>query len=358
MDIPRHQVLAHRALRHGLHRDQPDPARLAVFDLGVQDAGARSPQVALAARLPADAPLDAFTTIWAHRGAPHLLRTTDLPALATALWPRTDADAIARLNASGTTLRRAGIPGLTAYTTAATAMREVVDTEKPRGQVSTELTARLPADYSYDCATCAATHVYGSIFQIVGLFAGVTVHAESRPTLLRPLPHRHPVPTESTGPGPIIDAYLRLHGPATPADVAAFLDTTQAQVKPAWPAGLVQTTDGRWFPESELDALRDAPPPDFLRLLPPLDPWLQTRDRALIVPDPAHHKRLWRMIGNPGAVLHRGEITGTWRTKTTGKTLTITLDAFDTPIPTKAVDAEAHRVAAARGLTDVRVTTT
>ncbi|RLK58625.1 DNA glycosylase AlkZ-like family protein [Actinokineospora cianjurensis] len=355
MDITRAQVLAYRAATHGLHRDQPDPARLAVFDLGVQDAGSRSPQVALAARLPTDTPLDGFTTLWAHRGAPHLLRATDIPALAAALWPRTDADATARLNACGTALRRAGIPGLTAYTAAATAMREVVDTEKPRGQVSTEITARLPAPYGYDCTVCAATHIYGSLFQTIGLFAGVTVHAESRPTRLRPLPHRHPIPTEPTGAGPVIDAYLRLHGPATRAEVAAFLDTTQTHVAPVWPDDLVEIGDGRWFPEAHLDALRTAPTADLVRLLPPLDPWLQTRDRALIVPDETHRKQLWRMIGNPGAVLANGEIVGTWRTKTSGKTLTLTIDPFTTLTVGEQIEAEAHRVAAARGMRDVRV---
>ncbi|MBM7774581.1 hypothetical protein JOD54_004785 [Actinokineospora baliensis] len=354
MTPTRDQILAYRVARHGLHRDTTDPAALTVFDLGIQDAGSRSPHVALAARLPAQTQLDGFTTTWAHRGAPHLLRTTDIPALATALWPRTDADAAARLNACGTALRRAGIPGLTAYTTAATAMREVVDTEKPRGQVSTEITAKLPAPYAYACRVCAATHIWGSLFQVIGLAAGVTVHADTRPTVLRPLPDQHPIPEESTGAGPIIDAYLRLHGPATPADLASFLDTTQAQVKPAWPDGLVDLGDGRWFPETDLDDLHNPPGPDVLRLLPPLDPWLQTRDRALIVPDEAHRKQIWRMIGNPGVILDRGEITGTWRTKTSGKTLTITIDPFT---KTRDLTTEAERVATARGFNNVRLTT-
>ncbi|GAA3000060.1 DNA glycosylase AlkZ-like family protein [Actinokineospora diospyrosa] len=351
----RAQVLAYRVARHGLHRDTTDPTALAVFDLGVQDAGSRSPHVALAARLPTDAPLRGFTTTWAHRGAPHLLRTRDIPDLATALWPRTDADATARLSGCGTALRRAGIPGLDAYTAAAHAMRDTVDTEKPRGQVSTEITARLPAPYAYDCTVCAATHIYGSLFQIIGLFAGISVHADTRPTRLRPLPDRHPVPQRSTGATPVIEAYLRLHGPATTAEVAAFLDTTQTQVKPVWPDDLIDLGDGRWFPETDLDALRTAPDPDVLRLLPPLDPWLQTRDRALIVPDDTHRKRLWRMIGNPGAVLDRGEIVGIWRTKTSGKTLTITVEPFTGT--TRDLTAEAERVATARGFRDVRLTT-
>ncbi|WP_026421132.1 DNA glycosylase AlkZ-like family protein [Actinokineospora inagensis] len=356
LDIPREQTIAYRALRHGLHRDTTTATDLAVFDLGVQDAGSRSPQVALAARLPGEPDLDGFVTLWAHRGAPHLLRRADVTALAGALWPRTDADAWARLGACGTALKRVGVPGLHAYTTAATALREVVDTEKPRGQVSGELTARLPAAYAFDCGPCATTHVYGSLFQLIGLFAGVTVHAEHRPTLLRPLPDRHPVPTTGD-PTPVITDYLRLHGPATIADVAAFLDTTQTQVKPAWPTNLVELGDGRWFPESDLDTLRTAPTPDVVRLLPPLDPWLQTRDRALLVPDVTRQKQVWKVIGNPGALLIHGEIAGTWRTKTTGKTLTLTLDPFE-PLPAttvKTIAAEAEHVATARGFTDVHV---
>ncbi|PPK65287.1 crosslink repair DNA glycosylase YcaQ family protein [Actinokineospora auranticolor] len=365
MKVTRAQVLAHRVARHGLHRETTALHELAVLELGIQDAGGGSPRVAAAARLPEGTDLDddRLVTVWAHRGAPHLLRRADLPALAAALYPATDADATARLGACGTALRRAGHPGLAAFAAGVAAMHAVVDSPKPRGQVSGEMTALLPGPFAYDCSVCAATHVYGSLFQLVGLAAGVRVRAASRPTVLAPVDPDWVIPAGPAGAGPVADAYLRLHGPATLADLAGFLDTTQTQATPAWPADLAAVdVDGavRHLPEADLAALRDAPDPPGPRLLPALDPLLQGRDRDLLVPDETHRKRLWKVIGNPGAVLVDGEVVGTWRTKAAGKALGVTVDAFGTLAKTTRglLDAEAHRAAAARGFAEARVTHT
>ncbi len=356
MEVDRRRVIAYRVARHGLHRDASE---LRVLDLGVQDAGARSPYVALAARLPGAVDAD-LVTVWTFRGAPHLIRRSDVGELAANLWPRGSADALARLGGAGTVFRKAGIDGLDALTRAATAMREVVTEATPRGHVSTEVTRLLPADYSYDCRSCASTHIYGSLFQLVGLFAGVEVRNESRPTLLRPLPARHPVPTVSTGATPLIESYLRLHGPATVAHAAGFLDTTQAQTTLVWPEDLVPVTvEGtpRFLRESDLDDLLNGPDPAIVRLLPPSDPLLQCRDRETLVPAQKHRKEVWKVIGNPGVVLVNGEITGTWRTKTAGKTLRVQVFPFG-KLPastTRVLNDEAERVATARGLPQVTV---
>ncbi|MGH3858197.1 winged helix DNA-binding domain-containing protein [Actinokineospora sp.] len=362
MDVDRTQVLAYRIAAHGLHRETAHPVDLPVLDLGIQDAGASSPRVAMASRLPAGADLadSSLTTVWTFRGAPHVVRRADVAGMAAQLWPRGDADAIARLGGAGTEFTNAGIAGLTAFTAGAEAMRAVVDREKTRGDVSTEVTARLPAGYSYDCRTCQATHVYGSLFQLVGLAAGVEVHGQSRPTTLSPLPRRHPVPRKSVGAGPLVTAYLRLHGPAGKADAAAFLGTNRTEAAAMWPDGLREVTvDGRaaYLPEDAITALRDAPDPRLVRLLPPFDPLLQSRDRDLLVPDAGRRKELWRPIGNPGAVLADGEIVGAWRTKATARKITITVTPFQrlTKTITAAIEAEAEQVARARGVGDAVV---
>jgi hypothetical protein len=362
VDVDRTQVLAYRIAAHGLHRDTSRCTDLPVLDLGVQDAGASSPRVAMAARRPAGADLDdpSLTTVWTFRGAPHVVRRADVATMAAHLWPRSDADAIARLSAAGVVFRKAGIPGLTAFSEGANTMHAVVDREKTRGDVSTEVTARLPAEYSYDCRTCKATHVYGSLFQLVGLAAGVEVHGQTRPTTLSPLPMRHPVPKKTAGAGPLITAYLRLHGPAGKAEVAAFLETTRTEAAAMWPDGLTEVTvDGRtaYLPDDALPALRDAPDPRLVRLLPPFDPLLQSRDRDLLVPDARRRKELWRPIGNPGAVLADGEIVAAWRTKATARKITITVTPFQrlTKTTTAAIEAEAEHVTRARGVAEAAV---
>jgi hypothetical protein len=295
------------------------------------------------------------------RGAPHVHRRRDLAEFAITLWPHNDADAMARLRSERTPLKAAGISGLTAFSAMAEAMRAVVTTPMPKGEVSAAVTARLPQAYSYRCRPCDAVHIYGGFFQLVGLPAGVRHRPGSSPLMLTPLEDRPPVPSVSVGAHGLVRTYLRLHGPATIAEAAGYLGTSQAETRPVWPSDLVEVhVDGRrcWLPEEQVSATREAPPPSFVRLLPPLDPYLQGRDRALLVPNPAHQKALWRVIGNPGAVLVNGEITGTWQAKAAGrKRLEITVRSF-AAVSGKdqaAIEEEAARIATTRGLSEARV---
>lgn len=113
-----------------------------------------------------------------------------------------------------------------------------------------------------------------------------------------------------------------------------------------------------WLPGDRLAALREAPLARLVRLLPPSDPYLQARDRALLVPDRDRQKALWRAISNPGAVLADGEIAGTWRARMAGRArLEVTVAGFGalSAAARAAVEDEAARVAAARGAAYVRV---
>ncbi len=358
--VDRKQVLAYRVHAHGLHRTAPDVASLAVLDLGVQFTSVPATQQALAARVAGDQSQDACVTVWSFRGAPHLLRRTDVPALAAELWPRSDADALARLGGEATVLRKAGVAGLAAFEKTAAALREIVTGEMTKGEVSAAITTALPAAYSYECRGCAATHVYNTLFQSVGLAAGVELRPGTRPTVLAPLPDRpaHPTPAPSTR---VLRAYLRLHGPATLAEAAGYLGTTQKEARPVWPDGLAEVqVDGRtaYLPEEDVPALESAPAPDVVRLLPALDPLLQLRDRELLVPDERARKAVWRILGNPGAVLAGGEVVGTWRTAKATKTrLTLTVMPFGTlPARTRrAVAGEADRLAGLRGAASAAV---
>jgi hypothetical protein len=68
-----------------------------------------------------------------------------------------------------------------------------------------------------------------------------------------------------------------------------------------------------------------APPPAArgIRLLPPGDPYLQKPNRALLAPDEAVRKRLFRPTASPGAVLQDGRLAGLWRAKGKGKATTV-----------------------------------
>jgi hypothetical protein len=97
----------------------------------------------------------------------------------------------------------------------------------------------------------------------------------------------------------------------------------------------------------------------MVRLLPPYDPYLQARDRGLLLADKAQQKSLWRgLLGAPGAVFVDGEITGVWRAKMAGKRrLVVTVDAFRSSAKRgrKALEREAEIVAGARGASEVEI---
>jgi hypothetical protein len=359
LDVDRAQVLAYRVAAHQLDRPAVPAERLTVLDLGVQETAFGTARLALAARAEKLPPAGSLATVWSTRGAPHLHRWADLPALASALWPLSDADATNRI--ATTSIKEGAKLGIAAFTAAAVAMHEVVTKPTAKGELSTAVTARVPESLTYWCGVCNAQHISGALFQQVGVAAGVHLDPGGTGTTLAPIDGWPGVPTVAAGTAELVTNYLRLHGPATLAEVAKFLGTNQTGARGGWPDGLTEIrVDGRqaWLPANRVAELRAAPRPDLVRLLPPLDPYLQARDRDLLVPGKQRQAVVWRAIGNPGAVLVDGEVGGTWRAKLVGKKrLDVTVTPFE-PLPARvrvAVDAEAERMAAVRGAPDVRV---
>ncbi|MDT4911062.1 MAG: hypothetical protein QOC66_190 [Pseudonocardiales bacterium] len=370
MQATREQVIAYRVAAQGLHRESASVGDLAVLDIGVQEAMGHPAALAFAARLPsgvsvapaevAVGPGHRLALAWTLRGAPHVHRRRDLDAVGRALWPLSEADAAGRLNETGPSVKKAGIPALEQYEIAVAAMRGVVSSPIAKGAASTAVTKRIPKVMWRDCRPCKAHHVSDSAMRSAAPAAGLEIEpGTAPPVLLRRAKAKLPDGPDPEAVAGLALGYLRLLGPAGVGDFAGYLDARRADVATAWPdERLVEVTvAGRkaWLPEDRVDALADPPDPDIVRLLGPFDPYLQARDRDLIVPDKAVQKTLWPVLGRPGALFVDGEIAGTWRTKATGGKLTITVDAFGPLRPSvwMQVDAEAERVAEVRGAKDV-----
>lgn len=367
--LTREQVIAYRIAAQGLHREASAVDELGVLDIGVQEAMGHPASVIFAARVreasaAADAevgPGHALALAWTLRGAPHVHHRADLDRVARALWPLSEADATARLNETGPSIAKKGMSALEQFETAVRAMREVVKSPTVKGVVSTEVTKRIPKAMWRDCRPCKTHHISDSAMRAAAPAAGLELEpGTSPPVLLRRRGARLPKRSDPKAVAALAMQYLTYLGPATDAEFAGYLEARRTDVASAWPDDLDEVSvDGRtaWLPSGRVDALRSAPEPDLVRLLGPFDPYLQARDRNLIVPDKAVHKALWPVLGRPGALLADGEIVGTWRTKSSGAKLTVTVEAFG-PLPAsvwKAVDQEAERVATVRGAPDVRV---
>jgi hypothetical protein len=371
MDVTREQVIAYRVAAQGLHRDAASVADLDVLDIGVQEAMGHPAALAFAARLPgkvsvgpsdiAIGPGHRLALAWTLRGAPYVHRRRDLDSVGHALWPLSEADAAGRLNETGPSVKKAGIPALEQFRLAVDAMREVVTSPTAKGAASTEVTKRLPKPMRRNCRVCKTHHISDSAMRAAAPAAGLEIEPGTAPPVLVPRSSaRLPDGPDPKAIAALAVGYLTYLGPAGVGEFAGYLEARRADVQTVWPDDLVEVSvAGRkaWLPASRIKSLAKPREPDIVRLLGPFDPYLQARDRDLIVPDRAVHKILWPVLGRPGVVFVDGEIAGVWRTKASGKTLTITVEPFG-PLPPKVwkqLDAEAERVAEARGVPNVNV---
>ncbi len=358
----REAVLAYRLAAQGLLRDATSPQDLAIVELGVQNTPPGSARLACAARLPST-PTDfaGLRIAWTYRLSPHLCHEADLPGIAAALWPATEADAVSRLGWPSARLAGAGMSATQVIEQATDAMSEVLTEPMTKGAASAAVTELVAEPLSSWCKACQSRHIYDSLFRLAGGLAGAWLDTDANPTLLTPLPCWSRPVFDQVKRTQLVRSYLRFLGPASPADVADFLGVNKSELAANWPGDLVEVdVDGTpgAFPAEELDALRNPPEPPRVRLLPPGDPYLQTRNRRMIVPDAKAQKVLWRVLGNPGAVLVDGEIVAAWRAKAAGKRrIDIQLEQFAELPPDIGpdLDAEARLVAAARGIADATV---
>lgn len=369
--VDRSQVLAHRVAVQALLRDRP-PER--VLRLGVQSTG---PSVALALAARTDAGHADLVSAWTHRGAPHRQRADDLAVPAAASLPFDDADAAARMHWSRPQQAALGMGAREAIDRAADALAAVVTAPMTKGAVSAAITRLLPAPLLRDCVPCGCVHVHEQLMRLAALPAGVGLDASGPTLLLAPGGWARPAAPDVDAAAALVEAYLRVLGPATDRQVADFLGTTPTAFTPALAAageGLEEvevTGFGRArLPAGDVAALANPPEPDAVRLLPPFDPFVQARDRELVIDDPSLRKEVHRVIGNPGIVLADGEVVATWRATTraakrsrvsdepSGRRLTLLVSpAVPLPPPVRSrIDDEAERVAAARGLTLAGVT--
>src|SRR3954454_4500415 len=296
--MTRRQALGLRLRAQQLSRDAGSLDDTAVLDLGVQDTGTDGALWALAIRGVEQPPPEDLATVWTIRGAPHVYRRADLPGVAAATAPFSDADAGKRIYDASRPLRAAGIPNLVALDAVADAMRSIVTEPMVKGEMSTRLSAVMDEPYRRFCRPCNAVHLYEMPFRLAALRAGLELRAGTSPPVLQPVPGLTPA-AEVPERLDVVRAYLRLLGPATPQHVAGYLDAPVKDVKEHWPDDAAEVSvEGkrRWLLADDVDRLDD-PVPDATLLLAPFDLYLQARDRPLLVPDAERAKDLWRALG-------------------------------------------------------------
>lgn len=93
-----------------------------------------------------------------------------------------------------------------------------------------------------------------------------------------------------------------------------------------------------YMQEADLAAVGNARPPACpLVLLGPHDPYLDARDRSLLLADPIRQRKVWQTVANPGVLLRNGQVAGMWKTSVHGDRLDATLTPF-APLDASAVE--------------------
>ncbi|HWH00841.1 MAG TPA: crosslink repair DNA glycosylase YcaQ family protein [Pilimelia sp.] len=345
--VRRAAVLAYRARAQGLV--EPVPGWPDVLEVGVQDtpAGATAPVALRARRTGGGGPYASPDLALVHslRGTMHLHRAADLPLLAAALRPEAAADLLTSVHGPFFLDRAArGQPVDALLDAVAAAMAEVMAAggARTKGELSSAVTALVAEPVAPWCPRCAARHVHDGLFRLASLQAGLQLRPTGDGTarFLGPARTGGAAATAARATGPaqsrreLLRRFLRRHGPAEPASLAAWLGLTPTAARRWWallaPEVVEVTVAGqrRWCHAEELAAVRDAPPAPGVWLLPPYDPLLELADRALLLPDPAARRQVWRAAANPGAVLADAEIIGVWRQRRTRGGAVLTVTAF------------------------------
>ncbi|MCX5064681.1 winged helix DNA-binding domain-containing protein [Micromonospora lupini] len=354
--VDRHQVLSFRVRAQQLDRDEGTLADTVVLDIGVQNTGPDGARWALAIRGVDVTALsdEQVVLLWTVRGAPHLYRRADVGRVVAAVEPFSDADAGKRIYDAAKPLKAAGIANLTALDEVAIRMRAIVTRPTVKGDVSGRLATVLPEPYQRFCRPCDATHIYEMPFRLAAARAGLELELDTSPPVLRRIVgfRRAATPGDRFD---LIRAYLRLLGPATPKQVADYLDAPSKDVKARWPEDVIEVTvdgEARSLLAADAEALESADTTGT-RLLGPFDLFLQAKDRATLVPDSARAKELWPVLGRPGAVLVDGDLVGTWRPRKSGRKLTVAVQPWQrlSAGTRDAITAQAEHLAAHRDVT-------
>lgn len=193
-------------------------------------------------------------------------------------------------------------------------------------------------------------------------FKGLVVFGEREgisPTFTSPLRWLgHKLVPSAQGTAELARRFLHAYGPATLRTFAEWLGSTPAQAKRLWQQIEEElepvTAAGKkaFILQSDRESFRCADTEEALLLLGPHDPYLDIRDRAILLEGTAAQRQVWRTVGNPGVILKGGKIIGIWKTRIQREKLSVTTTLWQ-PLSTpeqRELERQMEGYASFRGL--------
>jgi winged helix DNA-binding protein len=196
------------------------------------------------------------------------------------------------------------------------------------------------------CKGCKSHHVAPMLWRYAVVKAGARLDSERRYVL--GTPGRAPTAAEA------VRRFLRFYGPATSAEFAEWAGVAKPHAARLWAeiegdlGEVPLATRTAWTLSDDTAVLAAPPPAAGIRLIPPGDPYLQKPNRALLAPEPALRKRLFRPVASPGAVLKDGRLVGLWRVRAKGRDAEIAVERLGR-VARADLEDEAQRIGDLRG---------
>jgi hypothetical protein len=379
LQVTRDQVVAFRAASLRLV-DRLPASRLdeAMRPCGLQDTPPGNAAVGAAARVEGltleawERALEEEKTLvqlYAMRGSPFVVATSDLAVFTLGLSPVSEAAAL-QLITSGlrSSVEESGVPARELVARLSERAREVLEAGAvARTEFARQLGSAVPeplrgrfADeeqLSVLTLTVARLVAHEGAF-LIGPRIGRTMSLVRTDGWLGQGALEVPVDDARAE---LVRRYLRGFGPVTAEDFAWWSQAQQDaaarriledQARELWKLveaelEAVERQDGTTGYVLGADVSRLSSPPSLegvVRLLPPHDPLLMLRDRETLVPA-VQHGRIWRSMHSPGIVLADGAPVATWKARKSGGKLSVTVEALASPVGPRLRDAIAEEAA-------------
>lgn len=337
--IDRTNWLGFRWKAHGLdgHSDSGTLDKLLL--LGFQDSRQSGMEQALIQRTTrigstgvakAITPEGPLVSLWSVRGAPHAHRIGHLDFVRDAFAAQETDDG--------------GASFVKAVDEVADALGAVVTEPTSKSDASSAVAKEVRSSLVQWCERCKAKHVPDATFRAAGRQAQLLVGpTEQRATMLYP-PPKHKQDKFDHPPLDLLNTYFGVNGPTGKAQYSDWTGNSTRTIGDLWKElgdDLVRVqVDGQRYdlPETLVDAVKKAPKPQGVALVPPNDPYLRQVDRKLLVSDSKRRQQVWKALSGPGALLVDGEVAGIWRYRRGDHEVTATL--FDKLSPAQRKKAE------------------
>jgi hypothetical protein len=378
-DLDRHRIVAFRVASHNLaERLGPRSLVKAAAACGIQETPLGSAALGLCARVEGLTPaaLDGallrrrtLIHLWSLRGAPYLIPSRDLDVFTAGALPFDRGSFDVFLGGWAGAIEEAGLEPSELLGAMATATRTLLDGRtRDVNELRDALLQSEPSLSKIKRPSGARHDMPEPLYRAIGL-AGAACIVGGRGTdavlarLDRWLEKEPPSPDPRVARAELVRRFLHCYGPSTPQRFAEWTARSPRDAKAAFElvAGElveVHVARGRaWLLSADEKAIESPPRSSGARLLPVQDPFLQQRDRTVLVEDEWARRRLWRPVRGPGAVLVDGEIAGAWQARKAGSRLQVSVEPFRRlAVHVRAqIEEEAERLAPFRGLDSTEV---